>query len=349
MCMLSFYVEGAMPIREHLENGADSNRDGSGYAILARGELLVGKSMDQADMIDEFMAMRALYPDGPALFHSRIGTGGEFTADNCHPYYAGADTQTVIAHNGIMFSVPKGDKRSDTRIFAEDIFPKFYRRLNRPTVVRALDDYVAKGYNKVAIITANPRYLKPWHLFGEAKGYWVDGDGKTVPSMIDGETAWHSNTDFRGWKSYTGWGYGSTTWGKSSGGWKSSIGKPIQWAKTGESTWKAVYPGDADYIDYDVRAEREDWYHCDWCQCEFCVDPLTSVCSNCRGCAYCGNHIRDCDCEPADLGITAMGPADDKPEAGVTGRPLALESAEAANKRKAEEAVRTILDEYQDA
>lgn len=104
MCLLSYFPPGVQPNQFHLECGASCNPHGYGYAIVIPGEdeILIGKGMNSATVIDEFMRMREEYPDGPALFHSRYTTHGEQTVDNCHPFIVNGDKRTVLAHNGIL-------------------------------------------------------------------------------------------------------------------------------------------------------------------------------------------------------------------------------------------------------
>src|SRR5579864_8534045 len=109
MCMLSYFPAGIMPVESHLKNGALSNPDGHGYAIVTSTGIIVERSLYSYGLITKFMKEREAYPDGPALFHSRISTGGLTSVGNCHPFRAGEDDETVIAHNGILFGTPKNE------------------------------------------------------------------------------------------------------------------------------------------------------------------------------------------------------------------------------------------------
>lgn len=104
MCLLSFFPPGVQPDSEELSCGASCNPHGFGYAIVIPGEeeILIGKGMDAATLIAEFVKMRAQYPDGPALFHSRYTTHGVTGVDNCHPFVVNGDKRTVVGHNGIL-------------------------------------------------------------------------------------------------------------------------------------------------------------------------------------------------------------------------------------------------------
>jgi hypothetical protein len=184
MCMLSFYPENVMPEVEFIRNGADVNPDGHGYAIVTDKGIIVGRSMNPDQLIDEFMVLRAEYRTGPALFHSRIATSGTIDLSGCHPFYVGRSSDTVVAHNGHFFQPQKGDSRSDTRIFAEDIMPHRFRNPDNRGRMRRLRQY-AGSYNKLVILTANPFRRRRAYLVNEKSGMWVGSE-------------WHSNCDWCG-------------------------------------------------------------------------------------------------------------------------------------------------------
>lgn len=204
MCLLSYFPRGIDVNPDHLHNGCTVNRDGFGFAIAdhVNGKMITDHSMHADYAVSKFTEMRARYPDSDALFHSRFTTGGNVDETNCHPYQVGRDTRTVLAHNGVLFGTAATEPRSDTRIFAEDIMPRQYKRLDKPTVQTAITKHIG-AYNKVLILTVNPRYRNTAYLFNAKSGIWTP------------EGAWHSNGDYKGWQTrygsyrtyYTGAGY----------------------------------------------------------------------------------------------------------------------------------------------
>jgi hypothetical protein len=203
MCMLSYYPEGIQPDLERLHNGAETNRDGYGWAIAAGGKLLTGKGLGEDQVIGQFEAARKEHPGGPALFHSRFSTSGNLRdVDNCHPFTVGRDKQTVLAHNGVLFDMPKGDARSDTRYFAETMIkPEGFTRFDKPSVRRALEKWLGPA-NKIVVLTVNPRYREHSYIFNEKSGIWT-GDGE-----------WHSNDGYlpSRWSYRGGWCAGPSVW-----------------------------------------------------------------------------------------------------------------------------------------
>jgi len=179
-------------MEERLDNGAECNPDGHGWAVIVGKHIITGKSMSADEAILTFrMAYREA--TGPALFHSRWATHGSKNLSNVHPFLVRKISDTFVAHNGIMpeSSHPLGaDLRSDTRVFADDILPIRYKRLDKPTVRESLSGWL-KG-NKIAILTTNPRFERNLYMFGTEGGDWVDG-------------VWFSNGDHEGYARYGKW------------------------------------------------------------------------------------------------------------------------------------------------
>jgi hypothetical protein len=174
MCLLTFFPPDVMPDTTALANGAALNSDGHGYALIADGQLIVGKSMQAQPLIDDFDRLRHLHPHGPALFHSRMATHGEHSTDNCHPFALGGDHRTVLAHNGVLpkdAQPTKGDPRSDTRIAAETFIPTIgHLRLRR---VRHTVEQWMTPHNKIVILTVDRRYKQQAYILNEDAGLWV--------------------------------------------------------------------------------------------------------------------------------------------------------------------------------
>lgn len=186
MCLLSYFPGGIKPDPDALHNGAIFNDDGHGFAIVDRrgSRIIVDRGMNAKEMIDTFVTMRTLYPDGPALFHSRLTTDGLTTLTNCHPFEIGGDSRTVLAHNGIMPLRPsKGDPRSDTRIVAESYIPRAYGTLRRRRARLAFERWMGK-WNKAVILTVDPRFRDNGFILNEKEGIW------------DTSGAWYSNSMF---------------------------------------------------------------------------------------------------------------------------------------------------------
>lgn len=288
MCLLTFIPSDKQPDEGALLRGIDSNPHGNGFAIVHCDQVIVRKSMDGDKLLSEFMDLRAKYPDGPAIFHSRITTHGETNEENCHPFNVGHDPRTVFAHNGIMPRrvQPQGkDQRSDTRITAEDFLPRF-GNLNKPTTRKAFTRWMTANYtNKAVILTVDPRYSENAYLFNEQAGMWDDG-------------IWYSNDSYQPnrWNAYaktSSWTSGTP----STGGWddyptgangyywcgeckeeervcarKGTCGKPRK------LHWERYAPSKAESFDrcsYCGNYEFDELNHCAWCgTCLDCDSPV---------------------------------------------------------------------------
>lgn len=207
MCLLTYLPEGIQPNTVALTRGAKFNDDGHGFAIVIprygkHGRILVRKSMKAAKLINEFAMLREVYPDGPALFHSRITTDGVTDLFNCHPFMLSGDKRTVIGHNGILpksVRPDKGDPRSDTRIFAQEVAGKFALHTQ---LGRTLAGEWMGSFNKIVVLSVDPTFDQYGYIVNEDEGIWDEG-------------IWYSNSSFRGYRTYspgswTGTGYGDT-------------------------------------------------------------------------------------------------------------------------------------------
>lgn len=189
MCMLTYLPPDVLPDLDALANGAEFNDDGHGFAIVTPGRILVRHGMDSEGLLARFARDRAEHPDGPALFHSRFATHGTRSRANCHPFRVGHDARTVLAHNGVLprrVQPRGGDRRSDTRIAAEDFLPlRSYSSWDDHQAQRGLARWLGAG-NKLVVLTVDPRYRHRAYLINEETGVWDGG-------------IWYSNNDYQGY------------------------------------------------------------------------------------------------------------------------------------------------------
>lgn len=185
MCLLCYYPPQAETNLSGLENSCLNNPDGFGWSALnsESGILSTFHSMNADETISKFAKFREQNPDTHALFHARFATAGTVTVDNCHPYQIGGGLNAVLGHNGHLSGVqiPKGDKRSDTRVFAEDLLPQRVSALDIPKRLRKLEKW-ASG-SKFVILNADQRLKESVYIVNEGLGHWSDG-------------VWYSNSDY---------------------------------------------------------------------------------------------------------------------------------------------------------
>lgn len=201
MCLLTFMSAGTTASIEDLTTGGINNPDGFGYAIHAGNRIIRKSGLNFDAVLDDFLTARAKH-GGPALFHSRITTHGGTSLGNCHPFQVGRDSDTVVAHNG-MLPIVSRDGKSDTRIFAESLFPSWggVRTLDSRRMRRKLSKF-ADG-SKLVFLTADRRTRDDYYIINEEDGHWVDG-------------VWWSNNSYK-WArySYVGGSMYTTGWSRT--------------------------------------------------------------------------------------------------------------------------------------
>lgn len=173
MCLLIVCKPNSTPSKSDLHGGACSNPHGFGFAIETPNGIISERSMSAKKNIKRFLELREQYPDGYAMWHSRYATHGVKNEQNCHPFKVGDSSDTYLAHNGVLdIHIPKGDKRSDTRILAEELLPRLGG-------VAALDDeYVYdmisewSSGSKVAVLTVDKSAKYSMYIINEHLGSW---------------------------------------------------------------------------------------------------------------------------------------------------------------------------------
>ena len=217
MCMLCVIPPNVIPSRQKLENSALNNPHGFGFAIVIPSEnrIHVERTMNADTSINRFLDMRGKYPEGYAMWHARYATHGSMNVENCHPFQVGVGNNlTYLAHNGIMPIVePKGDDRSDTRIFAEDLLPAIggVTALDNPQVSNLIEDFT--NGSKVCILTVDPRAEYQCYLYHAEKGkkdesgVWWSNDSCYLDTYTRGS-----------WKSVNPLDFGLSDYSPKSGG-----------------------------------------------------------------------------------------------------------------------------------
>lgn len=286
MCLLTYFSPGTLPDTRALHYGAIVNDDGHGFAIVHDGQILIERGFDPNEMIERFAEVRAAHPEGPALFHSRFGTHGSRTVANIHPFTVDNDRRTVVAHNGVLPSAvqPRGqDTRSDTAILAASMGGRF-GALRLPRVRAAVEKWMGH-YNKLVILTVNPRYRGSAFILNESAGTWVDG-------------IWYSNDGYQ--SPAERHRYAASGLGWSSGYWDHDSKKWVYWeGSTGDG---GTVIGGVSKVDdaeskwwLQVCPDCEQWYGD--CDCDY-VSPDTSWAINGDlECLVCHHPKRGCVCE----------------------------------------------------
>lgn len=275
MCILSFIPGGIEPDIDGLLNGGISNPDGHGWAIVSddSSHIIVGKTLNLLDALETFEDARKQNMRGPAMFHSRWATHGSISTANVHPFDVGGSALTVLGHNGILSCTPKkGDDRSDSRLFADEILPSRFRRLDKARAFTAMEQFIGSG-NKLVILTVDPRYRNNGYIVNERLGNWDPTTG-----------IWHSNYSY---ESTPKW------WSKYVGG-------------TGKQVETTYVFGQRSTADTFTAANRNTaaWYE-ECAICQYGNVGETGFCDECGTCSDCLETKSDCQCwQKIDLATT---------------------------------------------
>jgi len=274
MCMLCVIPPHVTPDRDMLINSALNNPHGFGFAIAVPDEqrIISERSMNADESINRFLEVRSQYQDGYATWHARYATHGSKVIENCHPFVVGNDLRTYLSHNGILdVDVPKGDDRSDTRIFAEELIPALggVTALDNPWVFDMLEDYTSGS--KVAILTVDPKAKHELYLLNEHLG-WEDSSGVWWSNQTCYLDAWVTDYRSKDFAKYDDEEYDVQAWLKASK--QSNISKWINKPVDGK-----IQCGACDY----VSTEKE-------------VADYENACYNCGYCFECDAIASWCDC-----------------------------------------------------
>lgn len=251
--------------------------------------------MSARKSINRFLEVREEFPDSYAMWHARIATHGVQNESNCHPFMVGDNGLTYLAHNGIL-DVPmdRDEKRSDSRIFAEETLPKMGG-------VHALDDDViytmvrswAQG-SKMCVLSVDPEADCNAYIINESSGKWDENRvwwsndyhrtdyAKILTAYVD---------DYDNENRFLGAGKRSSSWGSYHG--------------TGYYSGRPAVLGSVSELGLIVLNEKDDYgeekieYEEEWATCSFChkeESVIESYCYNCTRCADCGFLQDDCLC-----------------------------------------------------
>lgn len=171
MCLLMVTM-GQLPNREYLENACYNNSDGFGYAVNHGDHIVSGRGMKVDRTIDRFFEEMQSNPNAIGMFHARYTTHGITHVDNNHPFRVGGRKDILLGHNGMLpVSLKKGDKRSDTRIFAEDLLPSMgIDVLDDKSYFKQLEQWA--GGSKVALLSTAPELRDSVYILNESLGHW---------------------------------------------------------------------------------------------------------------------------------------------------------------------------------
>lgn len=182
MCIAIFKPADKSIPKDTLRTCFDNNDDGAGFSYINTDfcgvrRLKIKKYMKFEDFYKAYEKATRLFPDSPFIIHFRIGTHGEKSSYNCHPFWVRKDL--VFIHNGIISGVGTDKRKSDTQLFNDKILKKLPKDWERNDAIWSLIHGFI-GMSKLIFLNTDGEYM----IVNEDKGEWVDG-------------VWYSNSSYK--------------------------------------------------------------------------------------------------------------------------------------------------------
>jgi glutamine amidotransferase len=278
MCVFTVSFGQDRPTKDQLENGCFSNPDGFGFVVVFHGgdglDIRTHRSMVASSAISAYFS--TLDELGGRLvahgFHARIATHGAVDLNGCHPHAVGGDPLSFVLHNGVLdVRMGKGEKRSDTAVFAAELLPALggVGVLDSAHGFDVLEDWT-RG-SKVAVFTADPAAGSVVYLVNEEDGFWDDETG-----------TWFSNSSCEAWR-----------------------------PRFKASKWVQPVAFEAQRALNDTTSEQGVLGHFSGLHCLVCASEVWTneeVCSLCEACIWCGGGGLDedsdaCSCISSEVNL----------------------------------------------
>jgi hypothetical protein len=199
MCLISIAPKGMDKYSEFfikaIRQGATNNSDGSGFAVkYVNGVIYIHKGFKTPDELIDALKEKKIPRAAELVVHSRIGTSGLVSTENCHPFVVNEHNSIILknkeyitdfpvmAHNGVF------SKFTDRQSIYSDTYHFVQKFLGVPEVRDILERDLEKfsflfkdnfiNFNKIAILF--PKKDKEMITIGdftEEKGYKFSNRG----------------------------------------------------------------------------------------------------------------------------------------------------------------------------
>ena len=173
MCVIIAQPKEAYLSREVAEAAWKRNPDGGSFSYIdpETERVVVFKYMNFREFWGHFERTRSQNRDRDFLIHMRIATHGSVCLANVHPFVV--DEHTVMAHNGMIHSMPntdpEGRDRTDSQMFVDYVLKDLPEDwLDNRYLKNMVEDHI--GWSRLAFLTTNPKLKYPFYILNEDKG-----------------------------------------------------------------------------------------------------------------------------------------------------------------------------------
>lgn len=269
MCIIIACPPGRQPNFDNLIDATWENPDGHGWVMQTPNGLEMFRTPDDPDeAVTRFWTARDEYPNGWAVWHSRLATHGGVNMENTHPFQV-PGKPWYLMHNGVLplTDGPFRHDRSDSRILAEDhISQVSWKQMRRDK--KEIEKWLSN--DKVVLISGRQERGGNVLIFNEHVGKWNVKD-----------KCWYSHPLFGySWRKGRSNSLGATSY--SGSGSSASTRQPA--ITTGNT------PNDDDNLDWNQQDMENLLGHCRTAQGTYIDDTGTEIC------AFCYEEIDECLC-----------------------------------------------------
>lgn len=169
MCLALIQKQGASKLDAKLLNNAfDNNDDGCGIAYIAKKRVKIHKIMNKSDLVGTYNRIHKNHSKSShIMIHFRIGTHGVKSKYNVHPFFV--NQNMVFCHNGIINKVANCKKRSDTRVFNDDVLKHLPNKfIHNQSIIKMMSEFI--GHSKLIFLNSNNEFK----IVNESLGHWVN-------------------------------------------------------------------------------------------------------------------------------------------------------------------------------
>lgn len=148
----------------------ERNGHSVGFGYFKDDKPIVYKALKLEPVLEEWKkVLERNNNEVAALWHFRIKTVGDVTAKNAQPFVV--NNKYIFAHNGTMTRMiqVKGDDRSDSHAFSQDILSKMQDEFYKENALIELVEMAIGFENKVCLFTGESFYYLNQHHWEEHK------------------------------------------------------------------------------------------------------------------------------------------------------------------------------------